>query len=124
MSLFVQETRSYEAAADAVRQAALGAIEGLGGKLAKQDAAAGTLQIKFDKKILGKVLGDRTQLDVVITQAEDGPSVVVIEAFPLNAVGQRLQFGARAGVTETVVTWFIAHLEHRLKPPPPAADAA
>jgi hypothetical protein len=29
-----------------------------------------------------------------------------------------LLFGARKGVTQTVVTWFMAHLEHNLGIPP------
>lgn len=70
-------------------------------------------EIKFDKKILGRVLGDRTQIKVLITPQDDGCKVTV-EAFPLDAVGRRLLFGARAGVTETVVDWFFAHLEHRV----------
>ncbi len=37
-----------------------------------------------------------------------------IEAYPLDPVGRKLMFGARKGVTRTVVTWFYAHLENRL----------
>ena len=114
MSLFVQETKTYSAAPDAVYQAAIGAVSGLGGKLAAHDSAARTLTVKFDKKILGRVLGDRTHVSVVISAADNEPTAVSVEAYPLDAVGQRLLFGARKGVTETVVTWFFAHLEHRL----------
>jgi len=41
-------------------------------------------------------------------------SIAVVDAFPLDAVERKLMFGARPGVTLTVVTWFIAHLEHNL----------
>jgi hypothetical protein len=114
MSLFVQETKTYLAAPDAVYQAAIGAVSGLGGKLAAQDSEARTLTVKFDKKILGRVLGDRTHVSVVVGAAENEPTTVRVEAYPLDAVGQRLLFGARKGVTETVVSWLFAHLEHRL----------
>jgi hypothetical protein len=39
---------------------------------------------------------------------------VAVEAYPLDAIGRQLKFGAREGVVETVVSWFYAHLEHRL----------
>jgi hypothetical protein len=44
--------------------------------------------------------------------------MVIVDAFPLDAVERKLMFGARKGVTLTVVTWFIAHLEHTLGIPP------
>lgn len=102
-----------EATSDAVYQAALGAIGGLEGKILKQDAAAGTVEAQFHKKILGKVLGDRTLINVKISGAE-GETAVAIEIYPLNAVGKKLMFGARKGVSRTVANWFFAHLEHRL----------
>jgi hypothetical protein len=40
--------------------------------------------------------------------------LVVVDAFPLDALERKLMFGARKGVTLTVVTWFIAHLENNL----------
>jgi hypothetical protein len=40
--------------------------------------------------------------------------LVVVDAFPLDALERKLMFGARKGVTQTVVTWFTAHLEHNL----------
>ena len=40
--------------------------------------------------------------------------ILVVDAFPLDAVAPKLMFGARPGVTLTVVTGFIAHLEHNL----------
>jgi hypothetical protein len=42
----------------------------------------------------------------------------VVDAFPLDAVERKLLFGARKGVTLTVVTWFPAHLENNLGMPP------
>ncbi|MCW1968106.1 MAG: hypothetical protein KIH69_008310 [Anaerolineae bacterium] len=115
MSLFVKTEKRFAANQAAVYQAALGAISGLEGKLTRQDVDKGVIEAKFDKKILGRVLGDRTQLQVTLL-ADGEACKVIVEAFPLDAIGRRLMFGARAGVTETVVDWFFAHLEHRLKP--------
>jgi hypothetical protein len=41
-------------------------------------------------------------------------SQLVVDAYPLDALERKLMFGARKGVTQTVVTWFVAHLEHHL----------
>ena len=114
MSLNVTTAKTYDAAPGAVFKAALGAIEGLEGKVVRQEGGKGQIEATFDKKILGKVLGDRTHIDVSVTQDAEGKSVVAVDAYPLDAVGRRLMFGARKGVTETVVSWFYAHLEHRL----------
>ena len=46
---------------------------------------------------------------------------MVVDAFPLDAVERMLMFGARKGVTQTVVAWFSAHLENNLGVQPPEA---
>ncbi len=113
MPFTVKETRTYPHPTDATYQAALKAIAGLQGKVLAEDPAAGTVKGQFDKTIHGKVLGDRSQM-IVSVSAADGQSSVAIEAYPINPVGQKLQFGARKGVVPTVVGWFWAHLEHHL----------
>lgn len=115
MSFTVHEEKQYEASPEAVYQAAVGAVGGLEGQLVRQDPSAGQLEAKFDKKILGKVLGDRTQMEVTVRPAAEQGTRVAVEVYPLDAIGRKLQFGARKGVSQTVVTWFFAHLEHRLK---------
>ena len=114
MPYTIRENKSYEAAPDAVFRATLGAVEGLGGKVESKDSAGGAVQILFDKKILGKVLGDRTRVHVQVNGAGDN-SELALEAYPVDAIGRKLQFGARKGVTQQVVSWFFAHVEHRLK---------
>jgi len=109
----ITEERSYDSDQGAVFQAALGAIGGLEGKVLKQDAAAGLIEAKFDKKILGKVLGDRTQFEIHVSGSGD-KTTVNATGYPLDPVGRKLMFGARKGVTKTVMGWFWAHLEHRL----------
>ncbi|MCA9901597.1 MAG: hypothetical protein KC433_25625 [Anaerolineales bacterium] len=114
-SFTIQDEKQYDASSEAIFQAALGAVGGLEGKILKQDATAGTIEAEFHKTILGKVLGDRTHMNVSISGAAGG-TAVAIEIYPLNAVGQKLMFGARKGVSRTVANWFFAHLEHRLSP--------
>jgi len=108
-----QETRNYNHLSESVYNAALKAAAGLEGKVAKQSPDEGVLEIKFDKKILGKVLGDRTNLSVTVSATGEG-SQLAVEAYPVDAVGRKLMFGARKGVTQTVVDWFFVHVEHNL----------
>ena len=99
MPFTVKETKTYEKSGDKVYQAAQKALAGLEGKVLAEDVAAGTLHGQFDKKILGKVLGDRSQILIAVTSPEANQSSVAIEAYPINPVGQKLQFGARKGVS-------------------------
>jgi len=115
MPFTVKESRTYDKPKENTFQAAQKAIAGLEGKVLAEDAGAGTIQGQFDKKILGKVLGDRSQILVTITGSNEDSSTVAVEAYPINPVGQKLQFGARKGVVPTVVSWFWAHLEHNLE---------
>lgn len=109
----IQEEKSYAHAQSAVFQAAQGAVAGLEGKVVEADSDAGKLTIKFDKKIHGQVLGDRTEMHVAVTGA-NGNTTVAVDAYPVDAVGRKLMFGARKGVTRKVLDWYWAHLEHRL----------
>ena len=114
MSFTIEESKTYNAPLADVYQAAKGAIEGLEGSLLEADEANGRLVAKFHKTILGKVLGDRSRMEVVLSRQDDQTTQLDVNAYPLNAVGQKLLFGARKGVVRTVLTWFYAHLEHRL----------
>ena len=109
----IRQEKSYDSPTESVYEAAVKAVAGLEGKLLQQSPEKGELEAKFDKKILGKVLGDRTQMTARVIPGEGGCSIAV-EAYPIDAVGRKLMFGARKGVTQTVVIWFFAHLEHHL----------
>ncbi|NLF65120.1 MAG: hypothetical protein GX579_11040 [Chloroflexi bacterium] len=113
MPFTINEKKAYETTPDAVFQAVLGAVEGLQGKVEKQDGAARTVEARFDKTIHGKVLGDRTRMHVQVNGG-DGHSELDVEIYPIDPVGRKLQFGARKGVARQVITWFFAHVEHRL----------
>jgi hypothetical protein len=113
MPYTVKETRTYPQPNDKTYQAALKAIAGLQGKTLAEDPTAGSVKGQFSKTIHGKVLGDRSEM-IICVSTDGGQSHVTIEAYPINPVGQKLQFGARKGVVPTVVGWFWAHLEHHL----------
>jgi hypothetical protein len=113
MTLEIQQEKSYDKPAGDLYAAALKAASGLEGQVSGEKPEAGEFEIRFDKKILGNVLGDRTFMSVMVKENGAG-STITIEAYPLDAVGRKLMFGARKGVTEKVVTWFFAHLEHHL----------
>jgi hypothetical protein len=110
----VNENKTYEKSAAAVFDAALKAVAGLEGEVISQKPESGDLEARFDKKILGKVLGDRTHLQAKVAAQSEAASSISIEVYPLDPVGRKLMFGARKGVTNTVMAWFIAHLEHHL----------
>ena len=114
MPYTVTETHTYSHAADVVFAAAKGAIEGLEGKFEEESAENMLLVAKFHKTVLGKVLGDRAWVQVAISSVDDGSSSLELTAYPLDAVGNKLLFGARKGALKTLLTWFYAHLEHRL----------
>ena len=112
MNYTINEQKKVAATVEQAHAASLQAIAGLEGKLIKQSPTM--IVAKFHKTILGKVLGDRTQLTIDLS-AESGGCNVQTTIDPLNAVGQKLMFGARKGVSRTVLTWYYAHLEHHLK---------
>lgn len=111
------QEKSYSQEATSLYQAALKATQKLEGKLVTADASKMRLEAKFPKVILGKTLGERTHLTCEVRVLAEGCTVVV-DAYPLDAVERKLMFGARKGVTLTVVTWFLAHLEHNAGIPP------
>ncbi|MEM7117410.1 MAG: hypothetical protein AAF614_33570 [Chloroflexota bacterium] len=106
------ETKTYDKNVEDVFKAAQAAVNGLEGKVLNQ--GDNQLEVQFHKTILGKVLGDRTRFEIEVSQNGAGSQVDVL-AFPLDAIGRELKFGARKGVTKTVMGWYWAHLEHHLK---------
>lgn len=114
MSLTITDEKTFNHPKAVLFDAALGAISGLEGNIEQQNMEEGTISVKFHKTILGKVLGDRTHFEANFSEVEQGKTAVSVSCYPLDAVGRKLMFGARKGVSKTVITWFWAHLEHRL----------
>ena len=111
------QEKNYPKDAQSIFQAALTVTEKFGGKIISSTPEKFKLTARFPKVILGQTLGERTELTCEVRADGEG-AIVVVDAFPLDAVERKLMFGARKGVTLTVVTWFIAHLEHNLGIPP------
>lgn len=107
------QEKSYPKDAPIVYQAALAVTDKLGGKVISSAPEKFSFEARFPKVILGKTLGERTQLSCEIRPQGD-TCLVVVDAFPLDALERKLMFGARKGVTATIVLWFTAHLEHNL----------
>lgn len=107
------QEKTYSHNTQSVFQAALKAVEKLEGSLETHSPEKLQMEVKFNKTILGKVLGERTHLTCEV-RPQGAESLVVVDAYPLDAVGRKLMFGARKGVTATVVSWFLAHLENNL----------
>lgn len=103
----------YPKDSTSIFQAALQATQSLGGKIISSSPESFRMTARFPKVILGRTLGERTELSCEV-RADGESGHVVVDAFPLDAVERKLMFGARPGVTLTVVTWFLAHLEHNL----------
>jgi hypothetical protein len=111
------QEKNYAKDAQSIYQAALKATEKLEGKIISSVSDQHRFTARFPKTILGQTLGERTELSCEVRANGEG-GMVVVDAFPLDAVERKLMFGARKGVTLTVVTWFIAHLENNLGLPP------
>ncbi len=115
MPYTIQDEKTYQSSFADLHKAVLGAIGGLEGIVLKDDPDAGCLEAKFPKTILKNVLGDRTQLEIDFEKIAPEETKLALKIYPINPVGQVLQFGARKGVPRKVMTWFFAHTEHRLK---------
>jgi hypothetical protein len=111
------QEKTYPKDVASIFQAALKATEKLQGKIISSAPEQFKLTARFPKTILGQTVGERTELSCEVRADGEG-GMVIVDAFPLDAVERKLMFGARKGVTLTVVTWFIAHLEHNLGIPP------
>ncbi len=109
--------KNYSKDAQSIYQAALKATEKLDGKIISSTPEQYRFTARFPKVVLGKTLGDRIELSCAVRSEGDG-GIAVVDAFPLDALERKLMFGARPGVTLTVVTWFIAYLENALGLPP------
>jgi len=110
----IHQEKSYTQDCSKVYDAAKISVEKLKGQILKSKPDDFQFEVKFDKTLLGKVLGDRTQMTCVV-QADGDGSKVIMDIYPLDAIGRKLMFGARKGVSEEVISLFTEHLETNLK---------
>jgi len=109
----IHQEKTYSQDRSKVYDAAKKSVEKLKGQILKSKPDDFQFEVKFEKTLLGKILGDRTQMTCVI-QADGDGSKVVMDIYPLDAIGRKLMFGARKGVSEEVLRLFTEHLESNL----------
>jgi len=110
----IHQEKSYSQDRVKVYGAALKSVEKLKGQMLASKPEDFRFEVKFDKTLLGKVLGDRTQMTCSV-QANGEGSQVIMDIYPLDAIGRKLMFGARKGVSEEVIRLFTEHLENNLQ---------
>jgi hypothetical protein len=86
----------------------------MGGKVVKENQESGLLHAQMDKKLFGDYLGDRSKLEIQLTSVSENETEIYVFAYPLNAVGQKLMFGARDGVVEAMASAFFEQVEKQL----------
>jgi len=111
----VNDTKSFNAGFEPIYRAAYFSVKAMNGKILVNDPKNRKMQAQMDKKLYGKVLGDRSKLEIEFVEDQPGVTTLKILAYPLNAIGQKLMFGARKGVVETVLAAFYAEIEKRLE---------
>jgi len=114
MPFEVKKVMTYPQPFEEVYKVAYLTIQELGGKVIKHDLANKQLFGQMDKKFQGRLLGDRSQLEMTFSQDAEGNTVLSMYAYPLNAIGQKLMFGARKGVVETVLAGFFDEIAKKL----------
>ena len=106
------DKHTFSSSVEPVIEALAAGAKRLGATVKVTDVATGLFEAQFDKKMRGKILGDRSWVEVHVT-AKGGTAHCSLYAFPLNAIGQKLMFGARDGVVDAVIAalWEETELE-------------
>ncbi len=116
MSYTVKESKSFAHSASDMIASTSQALNALGGKLSKKSKPkAGYFDITFNKKINDKgkkrYINNRVQLHVKIEADSAEKSLIVVQAYPVNPIGQKLMFGVRGKPARLVIDAFWAELE-------------
>ena len=112
MSYTVNESKTYNRAAEAVIKSAIEAISQLGGSQSKKSKPeAGRLEANFNKKIGSQPLNNRIQLEVSVTSQSAEQCTISVVGYPVDPVGQKLMFGVRGQPARTVIDAFLGRLE-------------
>lgn len=111
MSFVVKETKTYNQAAADVVKSAEAAITQLGGKPSKKNKPEkGHLEANFNKKIGGKPIDNRIQLEVDVASQSGDQCTVNIVAYPVDPMGNKLSFGVRGQPGKVVLDAFLENL--------------
>lgn len=115
MPFEIESTRFFNYPVDQVYESAVYCVTYMGGKVLKKEPENEILHAQMDKKLFGDYLGDRSKLEVQFSKVAPDKTKVYIFAYPLNAVGQKLMFGARKGVVERMMEAFFKEIEKHLQ---------
>jgi len=115
MGYDVKLTKNYDAKPEKVISVCKKMAVALGGKVLSHDETGKVLNIQMDKKLQGRVLGDRSKLEIRYSSPTEESTQLDILAYPLDVVGRKLMFGARPGVVQTVLKVFFEQVEENLK---------
>ena len=108
------KSKQYDYSLEKVFQAVTLTVKDLGGKILKNEYEKKILHAQMDKRMKGEMLGDRSKLEMQFSEDDSGHTTLSILAYPLNAVGQKLMFGARKGVVDRVLNVLLEDVEKRL----------
>jgi len=116
MSYAVKDTKEFSHPVADVAAAAGETITQLGGKRSKKDAGiAGEVHADFNKEIGGRAFTNRVHLIARVTGDATRGSVV-LEAYPVDPLGNQLQFGVVGEPAKLVTGAIWQRLEARLAP--------
>ncbi|MGV8024993.1 MAG: hypothetical protein AB2L18_00340 [Anaerolineaceae bacterium] len=110
-----ESNKTFQYPLNNVYQSAIFCVQHMGGKIIKQDQEKGILYAQMDKKLFGDYLGDRSQLEIQFMNDDNKKTNIHIFSYPLNAVGQKLMFGAREGVVDKIINTFYQEMEKHLQ---------
>jgi len=111
----IRKSKTYAYPFEPVYKAAYACVKELGGKVLKHEPENKELHAQMDKRLQGRMLGDRSKLEMKFEASGSGETTLSVYGYPLNAVGQKLMFGARPGVVDTVITVFIEEVQKKLE---------
>ena len=105
------QTKKYDHPLEETFEAAFFSIKKMGGKVLINDIANKKLHAQMRKDLYGKILGDRSKLEIDFINETTDETTISIKAYPLDAVWRKLMFGARKGVVDTVLAAFFTEVE-------------
>ncbi len=113
MSYDINTKQTYNFSADIVGQAAVKAIQALGGELMSgSNPAKGQIEANFNKKVKDRALLNRCQLRIKITPDQADSCTVLTKTYPVDPMGNKLAFGVRGDAAQVVSDTFISELKN------------
>jgi len=115
MSYEAKQTKNYNQAADEITKSASTVLESLGGKASKKNKPEqGRLDVNFNKKLKGKFMNNRVQVQVQITAQSPEQCTIAAQAYPVDPVGMKLTFGVQGKPAHQVLEVFFSELESQI----------